>query len=826
MRDQTVNQTAFETFCCHRMRLSLPVFVAPRPTECRAKPVAWAVAWLCASGLQAWAQTAPAPAPVSANSPEAPIRLKSTPLLQEKFIPEQIREMPIFIQGDRITGRPELEVVIEGQAQLRRAGTMLRADRIEYDQPTDLAKARGNVYLNRDGNAYQGTEGQIRVDTQEGFFLQPQFQLLKSGGRGQASRIDFIDDKRSVARDASYSVWHKEPGLPDSTDWYIRGAQVRMDGDTDVGEASNGRLEFMGVPILGTPYLSFPLSNERKSGWLPPSINLDNLSGLELIVPYYLNLAPNRDVTLYPAVLTRRGVNLGTEFRYLERNYQGTARLDLMPRDDLRDRKRWGLSTTHSGSYDTGLPGIGTASLSLALNRVSDNDYWRDFPRGLSSLTQRLLGSDASVAWNYGNWAFYNRALKWQTLQQTDSVITPPYDRLPQLNARYSRFNQAGFDYSFELDTTRLRSDSSLTLQPNAQRSYALAQISRPFNTPGGFVIPKLQLHGSAYQFDAPLTAGPHIGQRSANRMAPTFSVDSGLIFERNASYFGSNFTQTLEPRAFYTYTPRRDQSSLPVYDSGLNDFNFSTIFNENAFTGHDRFADNNLLTLGLTSRLLQPATGAEIVRLNFAQRLRFSDQLVTLPGGLAEKKGVSDLLLGATVNLNERWAFDSTVQYSAKIGRSQRTTLSARYSPSNYRVVSSTYRLNRGVSEQIDFGWQWPINDLWGDKGKDLGTGKGQGKGRWYSVGRLNYSVRDNKPVDTIVGFEYDGGSWLGRVAVERLQTTTNTANKRILFQLEFVGLTRVGSSPLTVLERNVPRYQLLREKIDTTPSRFSNYE
>jgi LPS-assembly protein len=785
-----------------------------------AKPVALAVAWLFAAGLPAWAQIGLNPAS------EPGLKLKATRQLQEKFTPDQRKGMPTYVQGDRITGRPELETVIEGGAELRRSGIVLRADRIEYYQPDDLAKVRGKVYLNRDGNIYEGTEGQLKVDSQEGYFLNPRFRLLKNNGRGEASRIDFVDEQRSVARDGSYSVWHKEPGIEDSTDWVVRGQQVRIDNETNVGEASGAKLEFMGVPILGAPFLTFPLSDDRKSGWLPPSINLDNISGLEVVVPYYLNLAPNRDATLYPALLSRRGVSLGTEFRYLEREYQGTARLDLMPNDRLRSRSRWGLATAHSGTINTGLPVVGNVGVNLSLNRVSDDDYWRDFPRASGSLTQRLLANDGSVSWSSGSWSLFSRALKWQTLQQTSSVITPPYDRLPQINGRYSRVNHSALDYSLELDTTRFRSDSALTLQPNAQRSYALAQISRPFVTPGSFIVPKVQLHSSAYSFDAPLTSGPQIGARSASRVVPTFSLDSGLVFERNASYFGRSFTQTLEPRAFYTYTPFRNQSSLPIYDSGINDFNFSTIFSENAFNGNDRISDNNLLTLGVASRLLDPASGAEILRLNYAQRLRFSDQRVTLPGGAAESSGLSDMLFGGTINWNPRWQLDGTVQYNPDIRRSQRSTLSARYSPSNYRVVSATYRLNRGVSEQIDLGWQWPLNDLWGDKGKNLGAGQGQGKGRWYSVGRLNYSLRESRPVDTILGFEYDGGSWLARVAIERLQTTTSTANKRILFQMEFVGFARVGSSPLTVLQRNVPRYQVLREKINTEPSRFSNYE
>jgi LPS-assembly protein len=302
--------------------------------------------------------------------------------------------------------------------------------------------------------------------------------------------------------------------------------------------------------------------------------------------------------------------------------------------------------------------------------------------------------------------------------------------------------------------------------------------------------------------------------------------VDSGLIFERNASYFGRAFTQTLEPRAFYTYTPYRDQSGIPIYDSGPNDFNFATIFSENAFNGQDRISDNNLLTLGVTSRLLDPATGSEAVRLSYAQRLRFTDQRVTLPGGAPDQARFSDMLFGVGINWSPRWAFDATAQYNPKIRRSQRSTWSVRYSPSDYRTFSATYRLNRDVSEQIDLGWQWPLNDLWAGRRDDPTVFKGQGlgEGRWYTVGRLNYSLKESRLVDMVAGLEYDAGCWLGRAVIERLQTTTTSANKRILFQIEFVGLARVGSNPLSVLKNNVPRYQLLREKITNSSNNASS--
>ena len=187
--------------------------------------------------------------------------------------------------------------------------------------------------------------------------------------------------------------------------------------------------------------------------------------------------------------------------------------------------------------------------------------------------------------------------------------------------------------------------------------------------------------------------------------------------------------------------------------------------------------------------------------------------------------KGFSDVLVGATLNLDPRWTFDSTVQFDMDTKRSVRSTIGGRYSPGNYRVVSAAYRLQRGTSEQLDVAWQWPLNDLWGDRGQDLGPGQGQGTGRWYSVGRMNFSLRDGKLVDTVLGFEYDGGCWLGRVVLDRLQTGSSTANNRILFQLEFVGFSRLGSNPLDTLKQNIPRYQFLRET-STSAGRFSNYD
>ncbi|MEO8119704.1 MAG: LPS-assembly protein LptD, partial [Rhodoferax sp.] len=732
--------------------------------------------------------------------------------------------LPTFIYGERLFGRPDLETVVEGNAVLRRGDMVIKADRLEYDQSTDLAKAAGQVRINRAGNVYEGPLLELKLESFEGFFNEPRYYFLKNDSHGEADRVDFLDDQRAVIHNATLTTCRRLPGPSWMPDWILRANTISMDNEEDVGTAEGALLSFKGVPLLPMPYLSFPLSDKRKSGLMPPTLGLDNINGAEVSVPYYWNIAPNRDATFTPTLMSKRGVNLGSEFRYLEANYAGQLRLDVMPVDKLRDSNRWGLSYGHQGTLNNSLTSRltdGGMALNLNLNRVSDDNYWRDFNRATTSGTQRLLPTDASLSWTNGYFSSSVRTLKWQTLQDVTAPIIPPYDRLPQLATHYVRSNLDGVDYSVDADYTQFQADRSLTLQPNAQRAFSLLQVSRPWLAPAGFITPKLQLHATNYQFETPLANGTN----SANRVVPTFSLDTGLVFERDANYFGRGFRQTLEPRAFYVNTPYRDQSLLPNYDSGASDFNFATIYTENAFVGNDRISDSNLLTLGVTTRLLDPDTGAEAARFGIAQRLRFSDQNVTLPGGAPAAEGISDILLGASVNWDPKWAFDSTVQFNPTTEKSVRSTIGARYSPGNYRVVTGAYRYQRDVSEQLSVGWQWPVNDLWGDRGQDLGAGRGQGDGRWYSVGRLNYSLNEGKLVDAVVGFEYDAGCWLGRAVLERLQTSTTAVSQRIMFQLEFVGFTRLGVSPLKTLKDNISGYQYLREPT-SPPSRFSNYD
>jgi len=580
--------------------------------------------------------------------------------------------------------------------------------------------------------------------------------------------------------------------------------------------------------------MSFPLSEKRKSGFLPPTLGLDNTNGLEVTTPYYWNIAPNRDATISPTLMASRGLNLTSEYRYLEPNYLGVLKAAVLPNDQLRGSDRWGLAFNQQARLDTPLGGVGWG---LNVNRVSDDNYWRDFsslaysgqaitgPAGaiggvvaLSAAGQaadafrdptagalRLLPSQLNAGWGRGYFSSSFMVQKWQVLQDSNSYIVKPYERLPQITGRYARINDGGWDWSIDGDFTRFASYAELTGQPNADRGVLWGQVSRPWLAPQGYITPKMQLHTAAYQYDA-LT---YYGNSGGASTVPPFRLDSGLVFERESLWGNQAIVQTLEPRAFYVYTPYHQQYQLPNYDTGGNDFNLTSIYMENAFSGHDKVSDNNLLTLGLTSRFLDRETGGQFARFGFAQRVRFEDQNVGFNSSVsAAIAGISDFLVGSAININERWVFDSLLQYNPLTNQSVRSTAGARYSPGAYRVLNLAYRLTRNASEQVDTSVQWPLRNVFSEQTQDAGPANG----RYYGLARANYSLYDNRMVDTLLGVEYDAGCWLGRVVLQRSQLDINSAVQSVFFQLEFVGFSKLGISPEKTLANSIPRYQPLR--------------
>ena len=768
------------------------------------------------------------------------IQLRSSPRLQENLSEQESRRGSTHTQAGEIQLRPDWDLVLVDGAVIRRPGLVVRADRIVYDQSQDHLQAQGHVRVSRQGNVFEGPRLDLQVDSFQGEFESPQYRLAQ-GGHGDAGKVEFIDEDRLVIHQARYTTCRATPGPEWLPEWFMKATQISTDTAEGMGRAENVQVQFYGFQSPALSDVKFPLETNRMSGLLAPVVAIDSVSGIEWMQPYYWDIAPNRDATLVARAMSKRGVGLESEFRYLEPQYSGQVRFNWLPHDNLRNENRWGLTTQHNGNVDTGVGRLGTM---LSINRVSDEMYWRDFPRTYlgplagTNLTQRILPTTGQVSWAQDDFSMVGLVQRWQTQQDVTSPITPPYDRAPQLTLRYGKWNDRGLDWSvigettrFEADYSRIPNVSAATLASlrNGTRSYTQAQVSQPWTSAWGYLTPKLQLHATRYDLQSPLSDG----STSVNRVLPTFSLDGGLFFERETSWLGKGMTQTLEPRVFYVRTPYVDQGKLPIYDTGLTDFSLATIYTENPYVGQDRIVDNNVMTFGVNSRFFDNTSGAELLRVGIAQRLRFSDQRVFItPNSTEGKSGLSDLLLGAGTRWNEQLSFDGAVQLSNQNNEVRRSTLQARYNPGPYRLLNAAYRLNKdpaNPSELLDLGWQWPLSSLgWGPRPDDSAVragGQGLGADRWYGVGRMNYSLLDKRLVDTLIGFEYDAGCWLGRVAFERLQSTVSAATTRIMFQLELVGFGRVGVSPLDSLKRNIPRYQYLREN-PTTPSRFLQYE
>jgi LPS-assembly protein len=774
--------------------------------------------------------TAPAIAASAASAPAAAAPpLEASPRLAPPPRAEAARRLPIVLQARTLTSQPELQTVAEGDVEFRRGGLVIRADRLAYDSVRDTARASGGVSIARQGIVYRGPMLEIAVQRFEGFFLEPSFDFTELGAGGSADRIDFLGPGRARATNALYTSCPRvDPSAAgDEPDWVLKTDRVTLDLDANEGLAEGAQLRFLGVPILALPALSFPLNDARKSGWLPPSINIDNRSGLVVSVPWYWNIAPNRDATLAPRIITRRGIGLDSEFRYLEPRHEGMLRIDALPWDVVARRSRGSLQWLHQGEPAAGL------RVEAEIARVTDDPWWKDFPDAGRSFTPRLLAGAAGIERRYrlpaaawlgeGEARAYARVLKWQVLQDPESFVTAPYERGPQVGLALRTWLAGGLELALETEFNRFTlpdGQARALNRPTGDRWHALGSVARPMRGEGWFAVPRLSLNAAAYANTERLGSG----LVDARRAIPTFSLDLGLELERSTVFFGRELRQTLEPRLLFVNTPFKPQRQLPNYDSAGKDFNIVSLFTDNTFSGVDRVSDARQLTAGFTSRLVDAASGAETLRLGLVQRVLLRQQRVApqadgSPDGSTLEPRLSDALLVGSTSVLPGWRLDATVQYSPDIRRSVRTILGARYSPGPYRTVGATYRLARGLSKQLEVGWQWPVWGASAGSGQPAARGSGGAggcRGAWYSVGRFNYSLQDRRLTDSVLGFEYDTGCWIVRVVGEQLSTGRSQATTRILVQLELVGLSRLGSNPLKVLRDNIPGYRLLRDDRD----------
>ena len=741
-----------------------------------------------------------------------------SPFAAAQTAPLAARDQPILVDADDIEGKPDGDIVATGSVKLRQGPLRIDADRLSYDQRTDIARGAGNVRLASDIGWFSGPEVQLAVHKFEGYFLEPTYFIARTKAGGNASRWDFLDRNHALAYDTTYTSCPRDgSGGPA---WLLSADRVQLDFEKNEGVAEGTVLRFYGVPILAAPSFTFPLSDDRKSGWLPPNPTIDSKGGFQFAIPYYWNMAPNRDMTLTPMVSARRGVGLDTEFRYLEPAHEGIVRWHTLPNDMLAGGSRGALRLRLEGA----LPGDTLYQIDSL--RVSDDNYWKDFSRYVNSasITPRLLSADFKVSRHFEGWTPYARVKRWQVLQETDPsepLLEAPYDRLPQIGVRASQRLPGGLQLGVETEYNRFVNPYHYTDDPRVvttratgSRAHALGSLSLPYITPGWSFVPKVSMNAASYALDDPITTGPYAGSKRASRVVPSYSLDTQLTFERDADWFGRAVRQTLEPRLLYVKTPYRDQAGLPNFDSAVRDFNVDSIYTENAFSGVDRVSDANQLTTGVTTRVLDPVTGAETVRLGIAQRILFGDQRVTPDDGPPVTQSFSDVLLFGTSNLSRRWYLDAALQYNHDQHRTMRSVVGARYTANGYRTVGLAYRYKAGESEQIDLSWQWP---LYGPARRNSAGGSGSCGGGWFTAGRLNYSLLERRLTDSVAAVEYQSGCWIGRALARRQSTSTREANTQFGLEIEFVGLSRLGTAnPVRVLKDNIPGYRPLRDEPD----------
>lgn len=775
----------------------------------------------------------PAPVVQADSSAQAESMRTVSSLRLHSGLPDD--RLPAFIIGDDLTRHTDGRVSVQGDAQVRRLDGVIKGDRIDYNPNTGDVEVRGQGLLMRDGNIVQGPHVQYNTQTEQGVVQAPDFWLGTTAGHGQAQEAEVLGRRHMRLHKVHYTGWHGRDAA-----WWIDASKVDLYLDENEGVARNGVLRFKGVPILYSPYLTFPLGKDRKSGFLVPTYGTSSNAGIELTTPYYLNLAPNYDATLFPRYMSKRGLLLGTEIRHL-----GTrSHTELFGTYIMRDRqtgdKRWMYSAQHSQSLGGGLQAY------LDARRVSDDDYFRDFSSfGLSDAAITYMPSQALLTWSGGpHFSSSLQFYRYQTLQDsTGSFLAPPYDKLPEFHFRAQHYGWNGFDVVSDNYVTRFVApiyqgdafpvQSGRRLMPNGTRMTSYTSIARPFILPGAYLTPKIGLHMSQYEtdwfYDSIQGLPPELlGQpNSQSRVLPIASLDMGLTLERDSSFFGNAAVQTLEPRLYYLYVPYRDQSGLPVFDTGMASFSYQQAFDENIFSGGwDRIANANQLTAGITTRWLDADTGFERLSLSAAQRFYFADQQVTLPSQTARKATESDYLLGAKAALTDNFSVYFDGQFDHDTQKRNRLSSGVRWTPKRLATMSLSYRYERdpnlytdpyrvlppGVDqqsrEQVSFTAQWPLMQ------------------RWFGVGRYDYSLAEKRNTQSIVGLEYRGdGGWAARAVLQRYAVSAEKTNTALFLQLELTGLGSLGTDPMSLLSDRITGF---RSTTPSTPDKtvFERYE
>lgn len=713
------------------------------------------------------------------------------------------------LKGDQLEGKDGETVRVDGNASAVRADQRLRADRIEYDVASDSAKATGNVRYDDATNAFYATEATADLAKDTTSLTDVRYALKARRGQGRADRVSTEGGNQTALEGVTYTAC---PG--DDPSWQIEASKLDIDHEAGQATARDFKVRVGGVPILYSPYASFPIDDRRKSGFLAPKIG-GGSDGFDFAAPYYWNIAPNYDATLIPRLISDRGFQAGGEFRYLYGGGSGQFDGEWLPDDDLygddRDRYRF----RHQGQL---LPGV---RLDADINQVSDDRYFVDLGDSLNTSSTSVLGSLAQLSGGGRNW-------RWSVLADEYELILPdvderiqhdPYQRKPRAfvsfddRARGWRYGGYAEWVDFRRDDLCLLAESGRFCTPEVQGSRLdlAPYLGYAWEPSWGFLRTRATLRHTVYELDR---AQP--GDESPSRTTPIFSTDAGLLFEHPNAFGRSDWRQTLEPRLYYLNVPERDQSDIPVFDTAALDFSYAQLFRENRYTGADRQIDANQLTVAIGTRILDEATGAERAALNLGQVFYFDEPEVYLPSEddpfrVDDRQRSAYVLelrsaLGQTWTLSGGYRYDpersrtdfGAVRLQKRFGDEGLLNIGYRYrpdqmSPRQAEVISGfPYYVSRLGIEQADVSALVPISQ------------------NWRAVFRWNYSLRESTTLEAVAGFEYVSCCYSVRLLSRNYLRGIGTERRNAIFlEFELTGLGSLGRDTGDFLRRAILGYQ-----------------
>ena len=707
------------------------------------------------------------------------------------------------IAGNSASLRDDGVSVVEGDVVLRTPVRTVTSDRMEYDAEAGRAVAHGRVAIRERDVFLEGSRLEADFETGETALEDATFNHPDSHGRGDAKRIE-NDSRRTVITDGSFTTC--DPG---SNAWRLEAESLELDRESGTGTARNAQLSFFGFPLLYTPWITFPLGSDRKSGFLIPTFESSDNTGASLTVPYYLNLAPNYDATLRPRLTSRRGEVLGGQFRFLTEGGAGTIEAEAVPEDRITGDSRSLVSFQHRyGST----PGIETQ---VRYARASDTDYLRDLDTGTGVANTNYLRQFAEVAYEVPGLRFELGVENYQVLKNTPAHLDP-YRISPRV-ALESRIPERNWNPNFDFRGEAARFDHHTDMAATGTRIDLRPSVYVPVRSSFGHLVPRATLHFTGYDFDEVAGGVPD----SLSRTVPSFSVDGGLYFDHDVTVAGRRFTQTLEPRLFYLRVPYRDQDRLPLFDAGSFSFGYDHMFRENRFSGTDRIGDADRLTLALDSRLLDG--GGEIFAARLGTMHHFRDRRVRLctnadpaphvltrcrDGGSPEALDPSRSTWFAALRVHPHDAFTvgGTVEHDGSESRYRAVSLDFRYHPSPERIVNIGYR--RFPRETASAG---EVQEWVRDATESVTLSAHHDLGPNVRVlGSASYALAEDTTTELYTGFEFDTCCWSARLVGQRYLPAGGTDHESsVVLQLELKGLTGIGGGVDRSRIRPVPGYR-----------------